>query len=407
MVDRIPNLNWAGGTSRPRYFQIRGIGERSHYFGEGPPNFSVGFLLDNIDISGMGMVGQLFDINQVEVFKGPQSSVYGPNAIAGLITLFSKDPTNELDLKSSLTIGTDNQLGFATVLGNGITPRISYRLSGVFETSDGFRKNISRDIRNSNEIEEAMLRVKLKMVPTKNVSILSTLLFSQINNGYDVWSPDNNMSLKTYTDDPGKDSQDTYGLSINGDIVLNKHFKLKNIISMTNTKAYHSYDADWGDSTYWIRKLGDVYFPIRDYYEESKNRRSYSMESRVYLNKIVLGLYKKELQEKQDAAGNPVLLNIYNALNAQKVMYLITESASKRKTPESLPSNYFSTADDAGQFNDLIQEAEMRYERDQVVNRTKSKYGLETYDNWSNQNMLSSESEILNSINALRLCPIL
>ena len=58
------------------------------------------------------MVGQLFDIDQVEVFKGPQSSVYGPNAIAGLITLFSKDPTNKLDLQSSLTIGTYNQLGF-------------------------------------------------------------------------------------------------------------------------------------------------------------------------------------------------------------------------------------------------------------------------------------------------------
>ena len=37
LVDRISNLNWAGGTSRPRYFQIRGIGERSHYF-ETPQN---------------------------------------------------------------------------------------------------------------------------------------------------------------------------------------------------------------------------------------------------------------------------------------------------------------------------------------------------------------------------------
>ena len=303
LVDRIPNLNWAGGTSRPRYFQIRGIGERSHYFGEGPPNFSVGFLVDNIDISGAGMVGQLFDIDQVEVFKGPQSSVYGPNAIAGLITLFSKDPTNKLDLQSSLTIGTYNQLGFAAAIGNAITPRISYRLSTVFENSDGFRKNISKNIKNSNERDEAMHRLKLKMVPNENVSILSTLLFSKINNGYDVWAPDNNTNFRTYTDDPGKDSQDTYGLSVDGDIIFNKHVKVKNIISLTKTKAFHSYDADWGDSTYWIRKLGDVYFPIRDYYEESKNRRSYSMESRVYLNKIVLGLYKKELQEKQDAAG--------------------------------------------------------------------------------------------------------
>ena len=39
LVDQVPNINWAGGTSRPRYFQIRGIGERSHFFGEGPPIF--------------------------------------------------------------------------------------------------------------------------------------------------------------------------------------------------------------------------------------------------------------------------------------------------------------------------------------------------------------------------------
>ncbi|HUG73556.1 MAG TPA: Plug domain-containing protein, partial [Steroidobacteraceae bacterium] len=42
----VPNLNWAGGTSRPRFFQIRGIGEREQY--EGAPNPSVGFLIDDI-----------------------------------------------------------------------------------------------------------------------------------------------------------------------------------------------------------------------------------------------------------------------------------------------------------------------------------------------------------------------
>ncbi|HIA22870.1 MAG TPA: hypothetical protein EYN76_00290, partial [Candidatus Marinimicrobia bacterium] len=59
VMESIPNFNAAGGTSRPRYFQIRGIGERSHYFAEGPPNFSVGFVIDDIDLSGLGMAGLL------------------------------------------------------------------------------------------------------------------------------------------------------------------------------------------------------------------------------------------------------------------------------------------------------------------------------------------------------------
>ena len=96
MINRVSNLNWAGGTSRPRYFQLRGIGERSQYFGEGPPNFSIGYVLDDIDLSGLGMVGQLIDIDQIEVFKGPQSSVFGSNAIGGVISLRSGKPDKKM-----------------------------------------------------------------------------------------------------------------------------------------------------------------------------------------------------------------------------------------------------------------------------------------------------------------------
>ena len=51
LTNQIPSLNWVGGTSRPRYFQIRGIGERSQYFGEGAPKYSIGFILDDMELS--------------------------------------------------------------------------------------------------------------------------------------------------------------------------------------------------------------------------------------------------------------------------------------------------------------------------------------------------------------------
>ena len=98
LTHQIPNLTWAGGTSRPRYFQIRGIGERSHYFGEGAPNFSVGFIIDDIDLSGLGMVGHLFDLKQIEIFKGPMSSVFGSNSLAGLISIRSQSPRINLKI---------------------------------------------------------------------------------------------------------------------------------------------------------------------------------------------------------------------------------------------------------------------------------------------------------------------
>jgi len=89
VLGSVPNFNWAGGTSRPRYFQIRGIGELEQY--EGAPNPSVGFLIDDVDFSGVAMPAGLFDAERVEVLRGPQGTAYGANAIAGLVSLRTRE----------------------------------------------------------------------------------------------------------------------------------------------------------------------------------------------------------------------------------------------------------------------------------------------------------------------------
>jgi outer membrane receptor for ferrienterochelin and colicin len=86
----VPNLNFSASDSRPRYFQIRGIGERSGY--EGTPNSSVGFLIDDIDFSGQGGIASTYDIDQIEVYRGPQGSRMGANALAGWFTSRQKIP---------------------------------------------------------------------------------------------------------------------------------------------------------------------------------------------------------------------------------------------------------------------------------------------------------------------------
>ena len=97
----VPNLNFAASDSRPRYFQIRGIGERSGY--EGTPNSSVGFLIDNIDFSGQGGIASSYDIDQVEIYRGPQGSRMGANALAGMIYIKTKDPEESFQITTAVS----------------------------------------------------------------------------------------------------------------------------------------------------------------------------------------------------------------------------------------------------------------------------------------------------------------
>ena len=307
LTEQIPNLNWAGGTSRPRYFQIRGIGERSHYFGEGPPNFSVGFVLDDMDLSGLGMVGLLYDIDQIEIFKGPQSSVYGPNAMAGLISLKSTDPTDHFEMRTSTSFGSDNHYGGSSVMNVQFMKNMKLRLGGVNNYSDGFRENVTQSVTNTNKREESFSRMKLSYDPNNQLSILATLIYTKLENGYDAWAPDNNTDFKTYSNDKGEDSQRTYGYSLRANFEASENLSITSITSFTETDLVHAYDGDWADSTYWHDNHdfdpaveGWAY----EFYDKNeRNRANLSQEIRLSMGSIILGGYFKHLIEQDEAKG--------------------------------------------------------------------------------------------------------
>ena len=307
LIDKIPNLNWAGGTSRPRYFQIRGIGERSHYFGEGPPNFSVGFVIDDMDLSGMGMVGLLYDMDQIEVFKGPQSSVYGPNAMAGLISMRSTNPTNQFEMKSSTNFGTDNHYGGNSVMNVRFMKDMNMRLTGIYNYCDGFHENVNQNITDSNKREEAFSRMKFSYNPNNRLSILTTLIYAELKNGYDVWAPDNNTDFITYSNDKGEDSQTTFGYSLRANFKPRENLKITSISSFTETDLVHAYDGDWADSTYWHDNHG--FDPVVEgwsyefYDENERNRANLIQEIRLSMGSIILGGYFKHLKEQDEATG--------------------------------------------------------------------------------------------------------
>ena len=103
LLNLAPNVNFATGASRGRFFQIRGIGERSQFVE--PINPSVGLLIDDIDFTGIGGAASTLDIKQVEILRGPQGTLMGTNALAGLINIRSNSPTSTNEAKFGVDLG--------------------------------------------------------------------------------------------------------------------------------------------------------------------------------------------------------------------------------------------------------------------------------------------------------------
>jgi iron complex outermembrane receptor protein len=244
MVARIPNFNLSGGTGRARFFQIRGIGERSQFVE--PINPSVGLLIDNVDFSGAGSVATLMDVEQIEVLRGPQGTRYGANALAGLINITTRDPEPDFGASIKATVGDygHSTLGFT---GTGpLSDNTSFRLAAEKHQSDGYYRNSFLNRDDVNQRNETSLRGKLKMVsdPSADTSweTVFTLANTDIDNGYDAFTFDN--SRITQSDQPGHDRQDSTSIASNT-TWYGAALDLQIIASLGRTDSEYGYDEDW------------------------------------------------------------------------------------------------------------------------------------------------------------------
>jgi outer membrane receptor protein involved in Fe transport len=244
----VPNLNWAGDTSRPRYFQIRGIGELQQY--QGAPNPSVGFLIDDIDFSGLGSAATLFDVDHVEVLRGPQGTLYGANALAGLISVKSADPSDTFGGRAELDAGDYNEQSYGAVLTGPVSSLDSaFRLAAQRYTSDGFYHNAYLGRSNTDNRDELTLRGKWRYQPSEDWRVDLTLLRAQIDNGYDAFAIDN--SRTTESDHPSVDRQYSTGLSAHSTYTGLGSATLTTIASYADTKVNYGFDGDWGNPVQW------------------------------------------------------------------------------------------------------------------------------------------------------------
>lgn len=297
VMNLVPNLNWSGSTSRPRYFQIRGIGERSQY--QGAPNPSVGFIIDDMDFTGIGGVATLFDMGQIEVLRGPQGTRYGANALAGLVYAQSNDPSFDAAYRIETLIGDDGDRAAGFSATGALSDDAAYRFSLHQYGADGFRYNDFYDIDDSNQKDELTARAKIHWQASQDWQMDLAFIVADIDNGFDVWAPENGFT--THIDDLGWDRQESKGFSMRNTFSAPSAFDVISITAYTESDISYFFDGDWGNDDYWGDEAPYDFTSLNDREREhlTQEFRLVSDQSRLFNDSTdwLVGVYFSSLEE--------------------------------------------------------------------------------------------------------------
>ena len=241
ILNTIPNLNYSKGASRVRFLQIRGIGERGQF--REPLNSSVGLIVDGIDLSGIGTVAMLFDVEQVEVLRGPQGTRYGANALAGLVNVVTRAPSDTNEGELELFAGNYGALGAGAVVSGPISGNARGRLAVRVDRADGFIDNDHLGVDDTDNTDETLVRGRVSWDAGEASTIDLAAGYIDANNGYDAFSLDNVRT--TLADQPGHDRQETLYGSAGVTLDENPAFRVEAHVGAARSDIEYGYDADW------------------------------------------------------------------------------------------------------------------------------------------------------------------
>ncbi len=258
IANQTPGLNIGTpvGEGNNPSISLRGVGLNDfNDNNEGP----IAVYRDEVYQSAMpGLTFQLFDLERVEVLRGPQGTLYGRNATGGLIHFISTKPTDELDGFASVTIAENNQLKTEGAISGGLTDTIQARLSVATNKHDGYVKN--RIGKDANEADNAAVRLQMNFDLSDNLTALvnvhsadsetiapqyqhqvtsgeATDSFGYTDNDNDVWAGEYDRPGILKIESSGASAKFTY----NAD-----NFNLYSVTAVENVEKLHLENADTG-----------------------------------------------------------------------------------------------------------------------------------------------------------------
>lgn len=184
--DQVPNLEIKTFGGNPNLF-IRGVGNNDF---NGTTVSPVSIYSDDV-LQGMpgGQLMQMFDLERVEVLRGPQGTLFGRNTTGGAINFYSRKPGNRQEGYLRVGIGSYNSReveAAGTIIA--IDGKLATRVAGKMQANDGDRRNLF-DGSRANATDLAAMRAITRYTPSSDVEVLWNLHYGRDRSDYQQGKP--------------------------------------------------------------------------------------------------------------------------------------------------------------------------------------------------------------------------
>lgn len=245
VAQRVPNVSMTSGEQPGMVLlNVRGVGQVRN--GEPP----VAVVVDGVQLYNINQITQnLFDIEQIEVLKGPQGAVYGRNAIGGAINIVTRQPGNEFSGRAEFEYASGDDRRIAAALSGPIVQdRLAFRISGSMRSFDGSIQNEVLHL-PVNKVTDDAFRLQLVATPNDKLKIDLRMSLDAVAGGaawYTLVPPGTNLNkvLPVTEDHLGVSHRlmRDYSLKIDYDLPV---ATLTSISSYSQTQAYLFEDFDF------------------------------------------------------------------------------------------------------------------------------------------------------------------
>ncbi|MDR3043302.1 MAG: TonB-dependent receptor [Desulfovibrio sp.] len=253
-------------------------------------NQTVGVFSDGMNVNG-GLEPQFFDVESVDVLRGPQGTLYGGNTLSGALVANSRKPVFDWETGASAAYESFNTKLFTGMVNAPLSETVAVRLAGAYRNTDGyFRNNVEDDSGAGGE--DYNFRGQIRVKPSDAWNINFNLNGYNRNYDYSIYN-----TLQNFDDDPWETDSGNLGYVKSNALgqILTAEYDGGDV-GFTSITGHRRYSSDEDNDVDFIEAdlLSDRFRLDNDQYTQELRLHSQDKDARLQWVAGVYGSYEEQ-----------------------------------------------------------------------------------------------------------------